>query len=119
MRFKRPPAGTKIRAKFATRCQGSSLSGWQRLVLIFFQPLDHVLGETVEQFEDSGIGPAEADYIHFITKFDVRFRGPRHDIVLFLDRAIATEIFPDGRQELVGNAVGVRVETVSSQTIDR
>ena len=101
MRFKRRLAGSKIIAKFATHSEGSSPSGWQRLVLFFFQPLDHFLGETVEQFEERGIGPAEADYVHFITKFDMRFRGPRHDIVLFLDRAIATEIFRDCRQELV------------------
>ena len=30
----------------------------------------------MKQFEERGVGPAKADYIHLITQFDVRFSKP-------------------------------------------
>src|ERR1700722_5977836 len=50
-----------------------SLRSRQRLALFSFQPIDHVFRQAVQKFQKRGVGPAEADHVHFVAQFHVCF----------------------------------------------
>src|SRR5579864_498717 len=91
----------------------------QRLLLLVLQPLRHLVGKPVQQFEEGSIGPAEPNHVHWITEFDVRFRGAGHHVVLFANVAVAAKILRHHGKKFIRNPVSIMVEAVAPQALDR
>jgi hypothetical protein len=82
--------------------------------LFFSESLSHGLGQVVQEIQERGVGPPEADDIDVISGGHGSFRRAGHGIVFFSDGAVAPEIFRNSREEFVGDAIGVFIEAVTA-----
>ena len=76
------------------------------------------LWQLVQKIQKHAVGPAESHDINVIAGSYRGFRGARHGIIFFSNGAIAPEIFRDGREEFVREAIRILVESIMAHAFD-